>query len=53
MAFPSVFSEDQIVSFLKYIGLSSLLQQQRFSDNASQDLHFLQQLHTHTIVAIP
>ena len=53
MAFPSVFSEDQIVSFLKHIGLSSLLQQQRFSGNAAQDLHFLQQLHTHTIAAIP
>jgi arylamine N-acetyltransferase len=53
MAIPSVFSEDQVSAFLKYIGLHPSLQQQRYSGDASNDLNLLEQLHIHMISAVP
>jgi arylamine N-acetyltransferase len=53
MAWPSRFSEDQISAFLNHVGLSSSLQQQRYTGDASKDIHFLTQLHIHTISAVP
>lgn len=53
MAIPSIFNEDQISTFLRYIGLPQPLQQYRYSENAATDLHFLTQLHTHMISTVP
>ncbi|KAH4180486.1 arylamine N-acetyltransferase [Parastagonospora nodorum] len=53
MAQPSVFSEDQISAFLNYIGLPPSLQQQRYTGDASKDIHFLTQLHIHAISKVP
>ncbi|KAF1849036.1 arylamine N-acetyltransferase 2 [Cucurbitaria berberidis CBS 394.84] len=53
MAIPSVFSENQLSTFLKYVGLPLSLQQQRCSGDASKDLHFLTRLHTHMISTVP
>jgi arylamine N-acetyltransferase len=53
MAVPSVFSEDQVSQFLDYIGLPPSLQQQRYSGDATKDIQLLNQLHIHTISAIP
>ncbi|KAF2030109.1 arylamine N-acetyltransferase 2 [Setomelanomma holmii] len=52
MAAPSVFSEEQIATYLRYIDLPLRLQQQRWTGEASKDLHFIEQLHTHMISAI-
>jgi arylamine N-acetyltransferase len=53
MALPSVFGEDQLSTFLEYIGFPASLQKQRYSGDASKDLHLLTQLHTYTISAVP
>ncbi|KAH7383993.1 arylamine N-acetyltransferase 2 [Pyrenochaeta sp. MPI-SDFR-AT-0127] len=53
MAVPSIFNEDQIAAFVSHINLPPALQQYRYSGNAPTDLHFLTQLHTHMISAIP
>ncbi|KAF2832952.1 arylamine N-acetyltransferase 2 [Ophiobolus disseminans] len=53
MAAPSVFSEDQISAFVKHIGLPPSLQQYRYSGDAFKDIHYLDQLHTHMISAVP
>ncbi|CAO2650224.1 Nn.00g015160.m01.CDS01 [Neocucurbitaria sp. VM-36] len=52
-AIPSIFSQDQISTFLKYVGLPATLQQQRYSGNVSKDIHFLNQLHIHMISVVP
>ncbi|KAF2214222.1 hypothetical protein CERZMDRAFT_37744 [Cercospora zeae-maydis SCOH1-5] len=53
MAAPSVLSEDQLATYLSYIGLPSNLRQRRFSGHSAQDLHLLRQLHIHAITSIP
>jgi arylamine N-acetyltransferase len=53
MAIPSVFNDAQISAFLQYIDFPPSLQQQRYTGDASQDLHLLTQLHVYTISAIP
>ncbi|KAH7095730.1 arylamine N-acetyltransferase 2 [Paraphoma chrysanthemicola] len=53
MAVPSVFSEDQIAAYLRYLNFPEHLQHQRWSGNASNDIHFLGQLHVYMISTIP
>jgi arylamine N-acetyltransferase len=50
MTLPSMFSDDQISTFLAYIGLPP---PHRYSNNTTTDLHFLSQLHIHTISTLP
>lgn len=52
-ALPSSFTEEQVVAFLKLIGLPPKLQQQRYSGDAAEDLQLLQQLHIHAISTVP
>ncbi|OAL57241.1 arylamine N-acetyltransferase 2 [Pyrenochaeta sp. DS3sAY3a] len=53
MAAPSFLIEDQLSAFLTYIGLPASLRNQRSTGDAKTDLHFLTQLHIHTISTIP
>lgn len=46
-------SVGQVAEFLSYIQLPQSLQSYRYTSNPQTDLHFLNQLHIHTISAIP
>lgn len=49
----SAYTPSQIAAFLSRISLPPSLQTQRYSSTPSKDLHLLQQLHIHTLSAIP
>jgi len=53
MSIPSVFSEDELSTFLQYIGFPTSLQKQRYSGEAPKDLHLLTQLTIYTMSAVP
>ncbi|KAH7414066.1 arylamine N-acetyltransferase 2 [Phaeosphaeria sp. MPI-PUGE-AT-0046c] len=53
MTIASVFTDSHVSSFLTYVGLLPSLQSYRFTGNVTKDLHFLTQLHIHTISTIP
>ncbi|KAL6705111.1 hypothetical protein ACN47E_007370 [Coniothyrium glycines] len=53
MAHPSSINDDQLSQFLAYIKLPQSLQSYRYGANPTTDLHFLTQLHIHTISTIP
>lgn len=53
MALSSTFSEEQLSLFLEYIELPEHLRHYRYSSNPDKDIHFLSQLHVHTISKIP
>jgi arylamine N-acetyltransferase len=53
MASSSVFSEEQVSTFLDYVGLPPSLQEQRYSGDATKDIQLLARLQTYMISAVP
>ncbi|KAH8727488.1 arylamine N-acetyltransferase 2 [Phaeosphaeriaceae sp. PMI808] len=53
MVVPSILSDEQVSTFLAYIGLPRSLQKERPSGDPRKDIHFLTQLHVHMISTIP
>ena len=50
---PPAFSEDELATFLSFVGLPESLLKQRYTGDAAEDLHLLRQFHTHWISTIP